>query len=104
MSTKIGGFDSGPVHVSTGRGVKRASDSASSPKSADVTSTASDTNITDAARTLAELEQTVRSLPIVDEARVAEISSSIQNGSYHIDSGRIADKLLQSEQDLSKLV
>jgi len=103
VPTKIGGFDSGPVQVSTGRSVKRTSDSGSSSSSAKTGST-SDTHITDSARQLAELEQTVQALPAVNEARVAEISSSIQNGTYQIDSGRIADKLLQSEQDLAKLV
>lgn len=102
--TKIGGFDSGPVHVGTGRGVKRSSDSASSSSTANTADGTADTHITDSARHLAELEQTVRALPAVDEARVAEISSSIQNGTYQVDSGRIADKLLQSEHDLAKLV
>jgi len=103
VSTKIGGFDSGRVQVGTGRSVKRTSDSSNSSSSA-ATGSTSDTHITDSARKLAELEQTVQALPAINEGRVAEVSSSIQNGSYKIDSGRIADKLLQSEQDLSKLV
>lgn len=103
MSTKIGGFDSKPVQVGTGRSVKRTSDSSGSSSSATATGDSSDTHITDSARKLAELEQSVQSLPAVNDARVAEVSSSIQNGSYKVDSGRVADKLLQSEQDLSKL-
>ena len=103
MATKIGGFDSGPVQVSTGRSVKRSSDSSSSSSSA-ATGSTPDSHITDSARKLAELEQTVQALPAINEGRVADVSASLQNGSYKIDSGLIADKLLQSEQDLAKLV
>jgi flagellar biosynthesis anti-sigma factor FlgM len=86
VATKIGGFDSGPVQVSTGRTVKRAGDSDSAAKSGDAVST-SDTQITDSARTLAALEQTVRDLPAIDEARVQQITARLADGSYEIDSG-----------------
>lgn len=102
MSTKIGGFDSSPVHVSTGRTVKRAGDSDSAVKSSGAGSS-SGTQITDSARTLAALEQTVRDLPAIDEARVEQVAARLADGSYQIDSGRIADKLLRSEQDLAAL-
>ncbi|MGC3979864.1 MAG: flagellar biosynthesis anti-sigma factor FlgM [Steroidobacteraceae bacterium] len=99
MSTKIGGFDSSPVQVSTGRTVKRAGDSGSSATTAQSGST-SDTHITDSARKLAALEQVVQDLPAVDNARVEQVSAKLANGSYQIDSERIADKLLRAEQDL----
>ncbi len=102
MPTKIGGFDSGPVQVSTGRAVKRAGDSGKSAQSSVADSTA-DTHITDSARKLAALEQVVRDLPAIDPARVQQVSARLANGSYEINSGRIADKLLRSEQDLANL-
>lgn len=104
MPTKIGGFDSGPGQVSTGRTVKRGGDAARSSASGATSSGSGDTHITDSARKLAELEQVVQALPAVDNSRVAEVSNSIQNGTYQINSERIADKLLQSEKDLAKLV
>lgn len=103
MSTKIGGINSSPVQVGTGRGVKRTGDSGTAARSTTVADGAPDTHITDSARKLADIEQAVQAMPAIDEARVAEVSNSIQNGSYRIDSSHIADKLLQSEQDLSKL-
>ncbi len=103
MSTKIGGFDSNPVQVSTGRSVKRASDSGGSAQSSEAKSSTGDTHITDSARKLAALEQTVQDLPAIDESRVADVSSRLANGSYEVDSGRIADKLLRSEHDLATL-
>lgn len=102
MSTKIGGFDSSPVQVSTGRTVKRAGVSDGAAKS-DSSGSTSDTQITDSARTLAALEQTVRDLPAIDQAHVQQVSARLADGSYQIDSGRIADKLLRSEQDLADL-
>lgn len=101
MTTKIGGFDSSPVPVSTGGTVKRGEDAAVGAQSSKA-AVASDTQITESARQLAALEQTVRDLPAVDEAKVASLRDSIQNGLYQIDSGRIADKLLQLEHSLSQ--
>lgn len=102
MSTKIGGFDSSPVQVSTGRAVKHTSDSGSPAQPGSV-NTPSDTHITEPARKLAALEQAVLELPAIDEARVQQVSARLADGGYQIDTGRIADKLLRSEQDLAAL-
>ncbi len=102
MSTKIGGFDSSPVQVSTGRDVKRAGDSGGSAKSSQTGAT-SDTHITQSARQLAALEQAIQELPAVSTARVQQVSTRLAEGNYKIDAERIADKLLRSEQDLAQL-
>lgn len=104
MPTKIGGFDSGPGSVSTGRAVKRTGDAGKSSASGSAGASSGDSHITDSARKLAELEQVVQALPAVDNSRVAEVSNSIQNGTYQINPERIADKLLQSDKDLATLV
>lgn len=101
MSTKIGGFDNRPVPVSTGRAVKRSSDSGSSSASGEAQSTGS--HITDSAKHLAELEQTLQALPAVNDARVEDVRGRLANGSYEINAERIADKLLNSERDLGRL-
>jgi negative regulator of flagellin synthesis FlgM len=102
VSTKIGGFDSSPVQVSTGRAVKRAGNSDSATQSSGTEST-SDTHITDSARKLAALEQSVRDLPAMDEARVQQVGARIADGSYKVDAERVAEKLLRSDQDLAAL-
>jgi len=38
--------------------------------------------------------------PVVNEARVAAIKAAVQSGSYQIDAGRVAKKILQFEQNL----
>ena len=106
MATKIGGIDSSPVQVSTGRAVKRAGTSDSDIKSSSDAKAdgKADAQITDSARTLAAFEQTVQDLPAIDEARVQQVSAKIANGSYKVDAERVADKLLRSERDLVGLV
>jgi negative regulator of flagellin synthesis FlgM len=102
VATKIGGFDSSPVQVSTGRSVKRGDSSDNAVKSSSA-EPKSDTQITDSAKKLAALEQSVRDLPAIDESRVQQVSAKLSSGAYKIDAGRIADKLLRSEQDLADL-
>jgi negative regulator of flagellin synthesis FlgM len=40
------------------------------------------------------------SSPVVNEDRVAAIKAAVQSGSYHIDSAKVAQKILQFEQNL----
>jgi negative regulator of flagellin synthesis FlgM len=57
-------------------------------------------NITDSARRLFALAQAVNAFPEVDTQRVAELQQAIGNGQYVIHPDRVADRLLQMEQDL----
>jgi len=59
-----------------------------------------DVQLTGTARSLAALEQSVRSLPAVDELRVAAVRQRLQEGSYEVDPQRVADRLLRLESDL----
>jgi negative regulator of flagellin synthesis FlgM len=56
--------------------------------------------ITDSARAMASLSQAVNAEPDVDTARVAALQQAIGSGQYSIDPQRIANRLLQTEQDL----
>jgi len=38
--------------------------------------------------------------PVVDQSRVERLREAIENGSYSIDSGRLASKMLAFERDL----
>jgi negative regulator of flagellin synthesis FlgM len=59
--------------------------------------------ITGTARQLANLEQTVRDLPAVNETRVAQVRSAIEQGTYVVRPQHIADQLLQVEHALKQL-
>lgn len=60
-------------------------------------------HITDTASQLASLEQAVRDLPAVDEARVATLRSAIEQGTYTVQPGQVADQLMDLEQSLGAL-
>lgn len=49
------------------------------------------------AQQLQAVEERLRELPVVDSERVAQIRQAISDGSYNVDSDRIADKLLALE-------
>lgn len=57
-------------------------------------------SITNTAAELLSLENQLRELPGVDQARVDSIRQAISDGSYEVDAARIVDSLLQSEVEL----
>lgn len=69
---------------------------AETPKSSDVVT------LTDLAARLQHLTDSVAQLPEVDQARVAELKSSIESGDYRIDDAKIADKLTAFETQLGR--
>jgi len=98
VTTKITGYQNPAVQIGTDKTVSRARDgAASAPEVAGKPS--NPVQITEQARQLAALEQTVNSLPVVNEAKVAAIRSAIEDGSYQVVPERIADKLLRMERE-----
>ncbi len=113
MPSKISGF-SGSQTPSVGAGRSAGVGAPQRPQGADSSgasgsSSASsggatqDVQITGAARQLATLEQTLRDLPAVNETRVAQITNSIEQGTYTVHPQQIADRLIQLEQALGQL-
>jgi flagellar biosynthesis anti-sigma factor FlgM len=49
---------------------------------------------------LAALGETLRAIPAVDEARVCQTRSAIENGTYTVRPEHIADQLMQLERAL----
>lgn len=105
MSDKIGGVDgsSSSTAIGAGRAVQRSQDAATGNAQSSGGSGGESVQITGAARQLAGLEQAIRDLPAVNEARVAQISSSIEQGTYSVNSRQIADQLIQMEKVLKDL-
>jgi negative regulator of flagellin synthesis FlgM len=100
VSNKISGVDNRTGPVGAGRAVERVRDATTGARTE---AGPSDVHITGAALTLADLEQTVKDMPAVDEAKVAAISSAIEQGTYRISPERIADGLMHLEQALAPL-
>jgi negative regulator of flagellin synthesis FlgM len=81
--------------------VGKVRDVTNEPKTAEQQS--SDVHITGTARQLVELEQMVKDMPAVDEAKVAAISAAIEQGTYKVSADKVADNLMQIEQALAPL-
>jgi negative regulator of flagellin synthesis FlgM len=105
VSTKISGVDGAQIaSVGAGRPVQRTQDPVSGGTGADSSKGGSqNVKITGSARQLADLDQKVRDLPQVDEARVSGIRAAIEQGSYTVRPQHIADKLVSLERALSNL-
>jgi negative regulator of flagellin synthesis FlgM len=105
VTNKIGsgGIDGRPAQVAPERGVKRVKDSTdAAPSAAKGASANEGVRITDSARQLAALEQAIRALPDVDDAKVSEIRNAIESGTYEVSPDRIADKLMRWEKELAQ--
>ena len=107
MSSKIGGVDSSSqtAAIGAGRAAQRPQDAAAGSTQSSSTSSGSEESvqITGAARQLASPEQAVRDAPVVNTARVEQISTAIAQGTYTINSQHIADQLVQSDKELAHL-
>ena len=57
-------------------------------------------SLTSSAQLLKELNEAIAASPEVDQSRVDAIKQAIADGSYEVDSGRIADKLLNLDDQL----
>ena len=103
MSSKLGGVDgnSPSTAIGAGRAVQRPQDAATGGPQNSTGSGGSSVQITGTARQMAALEQAVRDLPAVNDAKVAQISASIEQGTYKVDARHIANKLIQMEKALA---
>jgi negative regulator of flagellin synthesis FlgM len=102
VSSKISGVESrstGPA--GSARAVERVRDVTTQPKTAEQES--GDVHITGTARQLIELEQMVKDMPAVDEAKVAAIASALEQGTYKVSAERVASSLMQIEKALAPL-
>jgi flagellar biosynthesis anti-sigma factor FlgM len=63
--------------------------------------TSTDTvTVTSAAEGMLEMEKTLSNLPSSNDERISAIKALIYEGQFHIDAGKIAEKLIEQELDL----
>lgn len=99
VSNKINGLENRPVQVSSGSVARPVSGREASQTHAPTP--VEDIHITDTARTLASLEESVKKMPAVDEKKVTLVRDSLRDGNYKIDPQKVADKFLRMEQELA---
>jgi negative regulator of flagellin synthesis FlgM len=101
MANKISGIDGRPVQVAGGTPVSRSRDATSGDRKTTESSTSvSNIDVSDTARTLAALEARISTLPVVSENRVDAVRRAMDEGRYHVDPQRVADKMMRFEVDL----
>ena len=106
MPDKISGYKAtqppAPVKGSKGKTpvADAGSDVSSSTAPAAAAQSSDHVTLTDSARSLQKIEEAIAKAPVVDTAKVAAIKQAVTSGTYQIDTGRVADKLLQFEHGL----
>jgi negative regulator of flagellin synthesis FlgM len=110
VANNISGIDGAPSaaqvpSVGAGRAIQRPQDAVSGGTSSSDTSKGGSQNvqITGTARQLSDLDQKVRSLPDVNEEKVAALRSAIEQGTYQVRPQHIADQLMSLERSLGSL-
>ena len=101
MPSRISGVDTKTVRIAPGSAVPKRNDP-SAAETGGGNAAGVDVQITGAARGLAAIEQSLRDLPAIDEARVAAVRARLDDGSYRVDPQKVADRLLNLEQDLGR--
>jgi negative regulator of flagellin synthesis FlgM len=104
VSAKISGISTAePVAKPTGsssNGVVADKSQGEGSASAATAQTGDHVTLTDSARALQKIEEAVAKTPVVDANKVAAAKQAISSGTYKIDAGRIAGKLLNYERGL----
>ena len=102
MPDKIRGFNAGDAAapVTGSSGVSAADKNRGAAASTTATPAADHVTLTSSARILQKLSEAVAGAPVVNAAKVSAVKQAVQSGSYQVDSGRVADKLLSFERGL----
>ncbi len=108
MTNRISGYTPTeplvPVKGANGGGpvVDKSPAAAATPAAGSSAQPSADTaSFTGPALTLQKLSDAVAKAPVVDTAKVAAVKQSLQNGTYQVDTRRVADKILDSETELN---
>jgi negative regulator of flagellin synthesis FlgM len=104
VTNKISGISTAePVAKPTGSGSNSLvadKSQAEGSSSAATAQTADHVTLTDSARSLQRIEEAVAKAPVVDAGKVAAVKQAISAGTYQIDAGRVAGKMLKYERGL----
>jgi negative regulator of flagellin synthesis FlgM len=104
VTAKISGISTAePVAPAKGSGSNSVAADKSQGEGSAAAATAQNADhvtLTDSARSMQRIEEAVAKAPVVDASKVAAVKQAIGSGTYKIDAGRIAGKLLKYERGL----
>ena len=90
------GSSTGPQAVDKAQGNAAGTTASTAASAADTVS------ITGPALALQKLSEAVAGAPVVNTQKVASVKQAVQGGTYKVDAGRVADKILQFENGLKQ--
>jgi negative regulator of flagellin synthesis FlgM len=90
--------------MTTGRSAARSESSSSNPNSVTESKGSKDSvSLSQQGKAIGQLHQDMASQPSFDAAKVAAIKEAIANGSYRVDSEKLADNMMKFENELGGL-
>ena len=105
MTDKISGYSTAepvaPIKGSNSNTVVADKSQGEASAAGSSTSQTGDTvTLTSSARSLQKIEEVIAKAPVVNASKVAAVKQAVDSGTYQINAGRVADKLLQFESGL----
>ncbi len=105
MSVDLNGISQGQVNIQRPTADK-AGNAGDKHAAADQTASQSvqargeSVNLSSQARNLKQLEQKLGDFPEMDDDRIAEIRSALENGTYKVDAQKLAQKMLDMDKSI----
>jgi negative regulator of flagellin synthesis FlgM len=93
-------IDNGLKSIVGGANLEESPRSAKKAASEQTVVTADSVELSSVSASLQAIEKGFADTPIVDTARVDEIKQAIASGHFKVDAGKVADRLLQTVQEL----
>jgi len=104
VTDKIGGFSAAepvaPIKGSNSNAVVTDKQGEAGETNSSAALPVDQVTLTSSARSLQKIEEVIAQTPVVNSSKVAAVKQAISSGTYQVDSGRVADKLLQFESGL----
>lgn len=107
MSVDFNGIGPGQVNTQKSTADKSGAAQKTQPTAAEQAKTQSSGNargenvsLSSQAKNLKQLEQKLGSYPEMDDDRIEQIKSALENGSYKIDAEKLAQKMLEMDESI----
>jgi negative regulator of flagellin synthesis FlgM len=104
VTDKISGFSAtepvAPIKGSKGNSAVAGKQDEAAAANVATSQAGDQVTLTSGARSLQKLEEVIAKTPVVNSAKVSSVKQSVDAGTYKVDSGRVASKLLSFERGL----
>jgi len=103
MSINVRGATGKPANATTNKTKAATGGNAAKGVSSSASNTENDSvELTEEASRIQKIENSLASIPVVDPGRVKAIGDALEDGSYRVDAEKVADKIIEIEQQIDK--